>query len=111
MEGAQLTEKRVSSPVGGRLRAVDPSEHLLVRNIEPGLDLAQLGIGKVHQFGIGEAAHHQVHFADAAVPQSELELAPPQSSPSLEISVPLNGFLQRHQKPDGAGAGYIGITL
>ena len=77
MKAPQATEQRRIEFGRRGLGAVDPGKHLLVGNIEPGLDFGEFGVGQARQFGVGKATQHEIHLADAAMPQPEFQPPPP----------------------------------
>src|SRR3569623_3591591 len=76
MEVAQAAEHRRVDLGRRRLGTVDTGEHLLVRDIEPAFEHVHLGIAKARQLGVGKAAEHEIHLADAAMTAAEQETAP-----------------------------------
>ncbi len=73
MERAQFAKQRRIDAGRRRLGAVHPGEHLLVGDLQPAFDFGEVGIGQSGQFGVGKAAQHQVHLANTAMPEPELE--------------------------------------
>jgi len=76
VEIAQPTEQRrvVIRRHGGFAR--DPSQQLAVRHLHELLELGEFLLRQLHNSGIGEAAHDQIHFPHSAMPGAEQELAP-----------------------------------
>src|SRR5450631_3225113 len=107
MEIAQAAEQRGIDLGGRRLRAVHPGEHLLVGNLEPGLVLIELGVAQFRDMRVGEAAEHQVHLANAAMPGAEQQpLAARVQSIARNLGSGHHLPLQR-QKPGRGRAGFI----
>jgi hypothetical protein len=76
VEIAQPTEQRcvVIRRHGGFAR--DPSQQLAVRHLHELFELGKFLLRQLRNSGVSEATHDQVHFAHAAMPGAEQELAP-----------------------------------
>ena len=81
MEGAQFLKQRRIDLRRRLFRAIDPGEHLLVRDLQPAFNFGEVGIVQPGQFGVGKAAENQIHLANAAVPEPEFEPAPARVQP------------------------------
>jgi hypothetical protein len=71
MKFAQTTKKHGVEISRRRLYAVNPREDLLIRDVEPTLEFAEVSITQRHKVRISEATENHVHLADTATPASE----------------------------------------
>src|SRR5215831_18280731 len=71
VEFAQFAEQGGIDLGRHHLRAVHPGENALIRHLEPAFDLVEFAFAQCRNMRVGEAAEHQVHLADAAVPAAE----------------------------------------
>jgi hypothetical protein len=71
MKFTQTVKKRSVEIGGGGLHTIDPREDLLIRNVKPTLELAEIPVIQGREMRIGEAAENQIHLAHTAMPASK----------------------------------------
>jgi hypothetical protein len=90
MEGADFSQnRRVISAWRWRL-AREPAENVAVLGFEQEFIIVEFTIAKVADFGIGETAKQEIHFAHAAMPGAE------QNAPLPDIELQTLRLRARH---------------
>ena len=78
---ASLANSGVSKRGGHRRLAGQPGEDFGIGQVEPGLDLVELGLGERRQMRVGEGAEREIHLAHAAAAGAKQNATPSRVEP------------------------------
>ncbi len=106
VEVAHLAENRRVVFGGDFELAGEPAEKILIRQFRQPLEIVEFLAGETLEMLVREAAHDQVHFADAPVPAQEQQFAAAWIQP-LTRTRHSGHTVSNAKNPDGPGEGYI----